>query len=64
MARSRMYFAGSGVVIGGYYAASVERKNTLTLRQADGEGTWYGVDIAQGRLLLEGRDIAGFNQGL
>jgi hypothetical protein len=25
-------------------------KNTLTLRQADGEGTWYGVDIAQGSL--------------
>ena len=29
----------------------------LTLRQGGGEGIWLGVDIAQGRLHLEGCDI-------
>jgi F-box protein 11 len=43
------------------FQASFGRVANLTLRQAGG-GKWYGVDIAQGRLELEGCDIA--SQGL
>ena len=39
------------------FRANVSRIANLTLRQAGGEGTWYGVDIGQGRLELEGCDI-------
>jgi parallel beta-helix repeat protein len=39
------------------FRASIGRIANLTLRQAGGEGQWYGVDIAQGRLDLEGCDI-------
>jgi parallel beta-helix repeat protein len=40
------------------FQASVGRVANLTLRQAGGEQSWYGVDIAQGRLELEGCDIS------
>jgi len=40
------------------FRASIGRVANLTLRQAGGEGQWYGVDITQGRLELEGCDIA------
>jgi parallel beta-helix repeat protein len=40
------------------FRASIGRVANLTLRQADGKGTWYGVDITQGRLDLEGCDIS------
>jgi F-box protein 11 len=40
------------------FQASIGRVANLTLRQAGGEGTWYGVDIIQGRLDLEGCDIS------
>jgi len=39
------------------FRASIGRIANLTLWQDGGEGTWYGVDIAQGRLELEGCDI-------
>jgi parallel beta-helix repeat protein len=39
------------------FKASIGRVANLTLRQAGGQGTWYGVDITQGRLDLEGCDI-------
>ena len=39
------------------FRANISRIANLTLRQAGGEGTWYGVDIGQGRLELEGCDI-------
>ena len=39
------------------FRASIGRISNLTLRQAGGEGIWYGVDIGQGRLELEGCDI-------
>ncbi len=41
------------------FQASLGRVANLTLRQAGGEGTWYGVDITQGRLDLEGCEISG-----
>ncbi len=40
------------------FRASIGRVANLTLRQAGGEGKWFGVDIAQGRLDLEGCDIS------
>lgn len=40
------------------FQASIGRVANLTLRQAGGEGKWYGVDIRQGRLDLEGCDIS------
>jgi parallel beta-helix repeat protein len=40
------------------FKASIGRVTNLTLRQAGGEGRWYGVDITQGRLDLEGCDIS------
>jgi F-box protein 11 len=39
------------------FRANISRIANLALRQVGGEGTWYGVDIAQGRLELEGCDI-------
>ncbi|MGD0609348.1 MAG: right-handed parallel beta-helix repeat-containing protein [Streptosporangiaceae bacterium] len=39
------------------FRANISRITNLTLRQVGGEGTWYGVDIGQGRLELEGCDI-------
>jgi F-box protein 11 len=40
------------------FRANIGRVANLTLRQVGGEGIWFGVDIAQGRLELEGCDIA------
>ena len=40
------------------FKASVGRVANLTVRQAGGEGNWFGVDITQGRLELEGCDIS------
>jgi parallel beta-helix repeat protein len=40
------------------FQASTGRVANLTLRQAGGEGDWFGVDITQGRLDLEGCDIS------
>ena len=40
------------------FQASIGRVANLTLRQAGGEGNWFGVDITQGRLDLEGCDIS------
>ena len=39
------------------FQASIGRIANLTLRQAGGEGMWYGVHITQGRLDLDGCDI-------
>ncbi len=44
------------------FQASIGRVANLTLRQAGGQGKWFGVDISQGRLDLEGCDIS--SQGL
>jgi parallel beta-helix repeat protein len=41
-----------------WFKANIGRVANLTLRQAGGEGEWFGVDIAQGRLELEGCDIS------
>jgi parallel beta-helix repeat protein len=40
------------------FKASIGRVANLTLRQAGGKGTWYCVDVTQGRLDLEGCDIS------
>ncbi len=40
------------------FKAGIGRVANLTLRQAGGDGKWFGVDITQGRLELEGCDIA------
>jgi F-box protein 11 len=40
------------------FKASIGRVANLTLRQAGGEGDWFGVDITQGRLDLEGCTIS------
>ena len=40
------------------FQASIGRVANLTLRQAGGKGTFYGVNITQGRLDLEGCDIS------
>src|SRR5215469_3247414 len=40
------------------FKASIGRVANLTLRQAGGKGNWYGVDIIQGRLDLEGCDVS------
>ncbi len=40
------------------FRTSIGRVANLTLRQAGGEGTWFCVDITQGRLELEGCDIS------
>jgi parallel beta-helix repeat protein len=40
------------------FRASIGRVANLTLRQAGGRGGWFGVDITQGRLDLEGCDIS------
>ena len=40
------------------FQASIGRVANLTLRQAGGNSAWYGVDITQGRLELEGCDIS------
>jgi len=47
---------GTNVLV---FRAGIGRVANLTLRQAGGEGIWYGVDIRQGRLDLEGCDISG-----
>ena len=39
------------------FRAGIGRVANLTLRQVGGEGKWFGVDITQGRLELEGCDI-------
>jgi parallel beta-helix repeat protein len=39
------------------FQATIGRVANLTLRQAGGEGQWYGVDITSGRLDLEGCEI-------
>jgi F-box protein 11 len=41
------------------FRAGIGRVANLTLRQAGGSAAWYGVDITQGRLDLEGCDISG-----
>jgi F-box protein 11 len=40
------------------FQANIGRVANLTLRQVGGEGEWFGVDITQGRLELEGCDIS------
>ena len=40
------------------FRASIGRVANLMLRQAGGEGKWFGVNITQGRLDLEGCDIS------
>ena len=40
------------------FQTNIGRVANLTLRQAGGTGQWYGVDITQGRLELEGCDIS------
>jgi F-box protein 11 len=40
------------------FKASIGRVVNLTLRQVGGTGKWYGVNIPQGRLDLEGCDIS------
>ena len=40
------------------FRASMGRVANLTLRQASGQGDWFGVNITQGRLDLEGCDIS------
>jgi parallel beta-helix repeat protein len=40
------------------FRANIGRVANLTLRQAGATGKWYGVDITQGRLELEGCDIS------
>jgi parallel beta-helix repeat protein len=40
------------------FRANIGRVANLTLRQAGGKGKWFGVDIRQGRLELEGCDIS------
>ena len=40
------------------FRASIGRVANLTLHQAGGNGKWFGVDITQGRLDLEGCDIS------
>jgi parallel beta-helix repeat protein len=40
------------------FGASIGRVSNLTLRQSGDEEGWYGVDITQGRLDLEGCDIS------
>lgn len=44
------------------FQTNIGRVANLTFRQAGGTGRWYGVDITQGRLELEGCDIS--SQGL
>jgi Right handed beta helix region/TIR domain len=39
------------------FKSGIGRVANLTLRQAGGKGEWFGVDITQGRLELEGCDI-------
>jgi F-box protein 11 len=39
------------------FQANISRIANLTVRQNGGEGTWFGVAIAQGRLELEGCEI-------
>jgi parallel beta-helix repeat protein len=43
------------------FQTSIGRVANLTLRQAGGAGKWFGVDITQGRLDLEGCDISSQN---
>jgi parallel beta-helix repeat protein len=43
------------------FKASIGRVANLTLRQVGGDGIWYGADITQGRLDLEGCDISSQN---
>jgi F-box protein 11 len=40
------------------FKANIGRVANLTLRQVGGEGKWFGVDITQGRLDMEGCDIS------
>jgi F-box protein 11 len=40
------------------FKTTIGRVANLTLHQAGGEGKWFGVDITQGRLDLEGCDIS------
>jgi parallel beta-helix repeat protein len=46
---------GKNVVL---FQANMGRIANLTFRQTGGEGNWYGIHIAQGRLNLEGCDIS------
>lgn len=46
---------GSSVLV---FKANIGRIANLTLRQVGGEGQWFGVNITQGRLELEGCDIS------
>ncbi len=50
-----VHAAGTNVI---RFTASQGRVANLTLRQTGGKGTWYGVDIAAGRLELEDCDIS------
>jgi parallel beta-helix repeat protein len=43
------------------FKANMGRIANLTLRQVGSKGDWHGVDITQGRLELEGCDIASTN---
>ncbi len=43
------------------FKANIGRVANLTLRQVGGKGVWYGVDVVQGRLELEGCDISSQN---
>jgi F-box protein 11 len=43
------------------FQANIGRVANVTMRQLGGDGPWYGVDIAQGRLELEGCDISSQN---
>jgi parallel beta-helix repeat protein len=40
------------------FRTTMGRVSNLTLRQAGGEGDWFGVDVGQGRLELEACDIS------
>jgi F-box protein 11 len=50
----QIHARGAHVVV---FRTNISRIANLTLRQAGGEGTWYSVDIGQGRLELEDCDI-------
>jgi len=40
------------------FRANIGRVVNMTLRQTGGDGKWYGVDVTQGRLELEGCDVS------
>ena len=45
------------------FKASIGRVANLTLRQAGGKESWYGLDISHGRLELQGCDISSQSAG-